>query len=140
MSLNSATFGCISLSGFTMLACLFSISNIYNDVQNIWTELDNEMDSFRASADDLWKDMLTMGAGTPSNRQRRQAYAGYGASSGSNKEPNEPSEPGSFINQPIGQVPHLPEINGPNGAPSFPPNANPKNCRMLIYYYLTVLN
>lgn len=47
MSLNTATIGCISLSGITLLACLFAISTIYSDVQSIWAELDTEMDSFR---------------------------------------------------------------------------------------------
>ena len=26
----------------------------------------------------IWESMLSIGAGTPSNRQRRQAYGGYG--------------------------------------------------------------
>lgn len=37
--------------------------------------------------DDLWKDMLIMGAGSVTNRQRRQAYGGYGAR-GVNNEPS----------------------------------------------------
>lgn len=134
MSLNSATVGCISLSGLTLLVCLFAILNIYTDVQSIWAELNNEMDMFRVSADDLWKDMLTMGAGTPSNRQRRQAYGGYGASPGSSPGPNDPNgplEPDGLPNEPIGEVPHLSGVNGSNGPLSSILNEN-ANCRMLI--------
>lgn len=35
--------------------------------------------AFKAEADELWHDMLAMGAGTPANRARRQAAGGYGS-------------------------------------------------------------
>lgn len=108
MSINKATFGAIVFSGATLLSCLFAISSIYSDVQSIWAELDTEIDSFKVIADDLWKDMLVMGAGSPSNRQRRQAYEGYSASQSAGPH----SGPNDSINQPIGQAPHLPANNG----------------------------
>uniref|UniRef100_A0A914Z530 Uncharacterized protein n=1 Tax=Panagrolaimus superbus TaxID=310955 RepID=A0A914Z530_9BILA len=56
------------------------------------------MDGFKVLADDLWRDMVQMGAGTPSNRIRRESYGGYGAS-GSNTGgygggPSSPGGPG----------------------------------------------
>lgn len=120
MTVNQATFGAIIFSGATLLACLFAISTIYNDVQSIWTELDTEIDSFKVIADDLWKDMLIMGAGTPSNRQRRQAYGGYEAS-----QPT-PNIIKSNFGPLIGQTPH------------FNPQKTEYNynshCRMFLYY------
>lgn len=95
MSVNKATVGAISFSGITLIACLYAVAVIYNDVQSIWAELDSEMDSFKVLADDLWKDMVGMGAGTPSNRIRRQSYGGYGASSGPNFPSNSPPLPGT---------------------------------------------
>uniref|UniRef100_A0AC34GGK9 Nematode cuticle collagen N-terminal domain-containing protein n=1 Tax=Panagrolaimus sp. ES5 TaxID=591445 RepID=A0AC34GGK9_9BILA len=102
MSVNKATVGAISFSGITLIACLYAIAVIYNDVQSIWAELDSEMDSFKVLADDLWGDMVKMGAGTPSNRIRRQAYGGYGASSGPGFPSNSPPIPGTS-----GIPPHL---------------------------------
>lgn len=133
MSVNKATFGAIAFSGATLLACLFAISAIYSDVQSIWTELDTEMDSFKVIADDLWKDMLIMGAGTPSNRQRRQAYGGYGASQ---PIPNSVSDNFKLIHPPIGQAPNFPSNNAagfPNG-PHFSSGSN-SNCRMFYFIH-----
>uniref|UniRef100_A0A183C7V8 Col_cuticle_N domain-containing protein n=1 Tax=Globodera pallida TaxID=36090 RepID=A0A183C7V8_GLOPA len=79
MSINKATLGVIGLSGTTLLLCLFGIATIYDEIQSIWTELDFEMDRFKLETDDMWRDMLAMGAGTPSNRARRQAAGGYSA-------------------------------------------------------------
>uniref|UniRef100_A0A183C7R8 Col_cuticle_N domain-containing protein n=1 Tax=Globodera pallida TaxID=36090 RepID=A0A183C7R8_GLOPA len=74
-----ATLGVIGLSGTTLLLCLFGIASIYDEIQSIWTELDLEMDRFKLETDDMWHDMLAMGAGTPSNRARRNAYGSYQA-------------------------------------------------------------
>ena len=82
MSVHKATTGALAFSGATVLICMASLILIYRDVQSIWNELDVEMDSFKVLSDDLWNDMLKLGAGTPANRVRRQ-YGGYGAS-GSN--------------------------------------------------------
>ncbi|KAH7725340.1 Protein LON-3 [Aphelenchoides avenae] len=79
MSLHSATTGAIAFSGATLFVSLIAVFIVYRDVQSIWAELDTEMDQFKVLTEDLWKDMLSMGAGTPANRQRRQAYGGYGA-------------------------------------------------------------
>ncbi len=48
MSVKAATCSAIAFSVCTLLACLLAISGIYNDVQNIWSELDNEISSIRA--------------------------------------------------------------------------------------------
>uniref|UniRef100_A0A914CIU3 Nematode cuticle collagen N-terminal domain-containing protein n=1 Tax=Acrobeloides nanus TaxID=290746 RepID=A0A914CIU3_9BILA len=82
MTVGKATAGAIAISGTTLVVCLVAISVIYSEVQSIWTELDSEMDGFKLLTDDLWKEMVMLGAGTPSNRQRRQSYGGYSASSG----------------------------------------------------------
>lgn len=90
MLVHSATCGVLAVSGITILACMFAVAVIYGQVQSIWLELDIEMDQFKLEADDLWRDMLKMGAGLASNRQRRQSvYGGYGAV-GTNKEPPPP--------------------------------------------------
>ena len=86
------TTGTISCSGLTVLLCLGGLIGVYNNLQEIWIELDNEMDLFRLQAHDLWNDMLQMGAGTPSNRQRRQAYTAgmagnYQGGGGANYQP-----------------------------------------------------
>ena len=123
MSVNKATLGAISFSGVTLILCLYAISVIYNDVQAIWAELDAEMDQFKVLSEDLWKDMVLMGAGTPSNRFRRQSYGGYGAS-GSNTGGygGGPSLPG------LSNPPRLPVgPGGPNGGPN---GGNPhSNCQ-----------
>lgn len=79
MGVSTATIGAIGFSAATVIIALFGMVTIYQEVQSVWAELDVEMDRFRAQADDLWTDMVRMGAGTPSNRQRRQAYGGYQA-------------------------------------------------------------
>uniref|UniRef100_A0A183C2D4 Col_cuticle_N domain-containing protein n=1 Tax=Globodera pallida TaxID=36090 RepID=A0A183C2D4_GLOPA len=73
MPAHAATSGAIALSGATIVLCLGSLLSVYNEMQNIWGELDVEMNQFRAQADGLWGDLLRMGAGTPSNRKRRAA-------------------------------------------------------------------
>uniref|UniRef100_A0A183CEB3 Col_cuticle_N domain-containing protein n=1 Tax=Globodera pallida TaxID=36090 RepID=A0A183CEB3_GLOPA len=72
MSVHFATIGAVALSGTTVLLCLASLVMVQHNLQQIWLELDSEMDQFKLDADDLWKDLLAMGAGTPSNRARRQ--------------------------------------------------------------------
>jgi hypothetical protein len=49
MSVKAATCSAIAFSFVTLLACLYAISGIYSDVQNIWQELDNEISSIRVS-------------------------------------------------------------------------------------------
>uniref|UniRef100_A0A0R3S0Z4 Col_cuticle_N domain-containing protein n=1 Tax=Elaeophora elaphi TaxID=1147741 RepID=A0A0R3S0Z4_9BILA len=78
MSVENATLGAIVFSGATLLICLLAIGAIHKDVKSIWTELDSEIISFKIKTDDLWKEMIGLGAGTPSNRLRRQAsYNSY---------------------------------------------------------------
>ncbi|KIH55332.1 nematode cuticle collagen domain protein [Ancylostoma duodenale] len=50
-----------------------------SQISSMWSELDAEIEEFKALTNDSWETMLTLGVGTPSNRQRRQ-YGGYGAS------------------------------------------------------------
>ncbi|VBB27354.1 unnamed protein product [Acanthocheilonema viteae] len=73
MSVENATLGAIVFSGATLLICLVAIAAIHKDVTSIWTEIDSEIISFKVKTDDLWKEMIGLGAGTPSNRLRRQA-------------------------------------------------------------------
>lgn len=47
MSVNKATASVILVSATTLLLCLFAMAKIYTDVQNIWIEFDNEIDSFK---------------------------------------------------------------------------------------------
>ncbi|KAL3071754.1 hypothetical protein niasHT_038822 [Heterodera trifolii] len=116
MSVNKATVGAIALSGSTLLVCLFGIASIYSDIQAIWNELDMEMDQFKMQADDLWKDMLKMGAGTAANRARREAYGGYQAS-GSQPQPS----PGA-LSSPQGV--EVPPAVMPGFAPGVSPSVN----------------
>ena len=130
MSVNKATVGAISFSGVTLLACLFAISSIYSEVQSIWSELDAEMDGFKVLADDLWRDMVQMGAGTPANRIRRQSYGGYGASGTQPGGYGGPSgsTPGGGAGGPplpgVGQHPTFPGSGGPSGS-----NGGPSQCQ-----------
>ncbi|VDM95464.1 unnamed protein product [Thelazia callipaeda] len=87
MSVESATLGTIVCSGATLLICLLAIAVIHKDVTNIWNELDSEIVSFKVRTDDLWKQMIKLGAGTPSNRLRRR-QAGYSASDKNKDGPN----------------------------------------------------
>lgn len=50
MSVSKATVGAILFSGSTLLLCLFGISSIYNEIQDIWAQLDKEMDLFKLQA------------------------------------------------------------------------------------------
>ncbi|OZC11430.1 nematode cuticle collagen domain protein [Onchocerca flexuosa] len=78
MSVENATLGTIVFSGATLLICLLAIGAIHKDVTSIWAEIDSEIDSFKVKTDDLWKEMIGLGAGTPSNRLRRQnSYDSY---------------------------------------------------------------
>ncbi|VDM93302.1 unnamed protein product [Onchocerca ochengi] len=85
MSVENATLGTIVFSGATLLICLLAIGAIHKDVTSIWAELDSEIDSFKVKTDDLWKEMIGLGAGTPSNRLRRQnSYNSYDKTKNSN--------------------------------------------------------
>ncbi|CAJ0597608.1 unnamed protein product [Cylicocyclus nassatus] len=80
MSTISATSGALVFSGATLIVSLFAAAAIFSQINSIWSELDAEMSTFKVLTDDLWQDMIGLGAGTPANRLRRQAYGGYGAS------------------------------------------------------------
>ncbi|VDP10522.1 unnamed protein product [Heligmosomoides polygyrus] len=80
MSLIGATSGALLFSGATLVISMFAAAAIYAQVNTIWSEFDAEMNNFKVLTDDIWKDMIGLGAGTPSNRIRRQSYGGYGAS------------------------------------------------------------
>ncbi|VDL82705.1 unnamed protein product [Nippostrongylus brasiliensis] len=79
MSVSKATAGALCLSTFTLLMSLYAIYNIYTDVRGIWMQLDEQMVEFKLQTDDLWTQMLGLGAATPSTRQRRQGKDQYGA-------------------------------------------------------------
>ena len=135
MSLSKATAGAITFSGFTLLLCLFGISSIYNEIRDIWSELDKEMDQFKLEADDLWRDMLTMGAGTPANRQRRQAaYEAAGKPTGPAAYQGPAAPPPSYPPPPSSAGPPYESMMGPGGPigspaplpPSIPPSIPPQ--------------
>ncbi|RCN37224.1 nematode cuticle collagen domain protein [Ancylostoma caninum] len=79
MSVSKATAGALCLSTFTLLVSLYAIYNIYTDVRGIWMQLDEQMVEFKVQTDDIWTQMLGLGAATPSTRQRRQGKDQYGA-------------------------------------------------------------
>ncbi|VDM59425.1 unnamed protein product [Angiostrongylus costaricensis] len=80
MSVISATSGALLFSGTTLLVSLFAAATIYSQVNSFRNELDSEMNNFKVLTDDIWVDMIALGAGTPANRFRRQAYSGHVAS------------------------------------------------------------
>uniref|UniRef100_A0A183C762 GPI ethanolamine phosphate transferase 1 n=1 Tax=Globodera pallida TaxID=36090 RepID=A0A183C762_GLOPA len=85
MKVHTATFLASSVSGISLLACLVLIANIYNDVQQIWQELDQQIVVFRAETDDLWRDMMKLGQ----KARVRRGAAGYeGGSAGVNAGPS----------------------------------------------------
>ncbi|KAI6221214.1 (pine wood nematode) hypothetical protein [Aphelenchoides besseyi] len=106
MKLHTAIFFASTISGLSIFACLFAVVNIYNDVQSIWTELDNEIGTFRSTTDDLWDDMMRLGSGK--KRNRRDAYE---------VKPSSGPENGNYENQPQGP-------SAQNGSPA-PHKASP---------------
>uniref|UniRef100_A0A8L8KIB9 Col_cuticle_N domain-containing protein n=1 Tax=Heligmosomoides polygyrus TaxID=6339 RepID=A0A8L8KIB9_HELPZ len=94
MGVQLVTCGAIAASGVTLLLSLFAIYTMQSEISSMWSELDAEIDKFKARdtllTNDSWKAMLSLGAGTVSNRQRRQ-YGGYGAS-GMNTQPSSEEE------------------------------------------------
>ncbi|KAL7071471.1 hypothetical protein ACQ4LE_009089 [Meloidogyne hapla] len=68
----------IALSGTTIIICIAGIICMKIQLQLMWDELDFEIKQFNIKTDNLWEGMLRMGAGTPSNRKRRENYGGYG--------------------------------------------------------------
>ncbi|KAI6181315.1 hypothetical protein M3Y98_00816100 [Aphelenchoides besseyi] len=89
MKLHTAIFFASTISGLSIFVCLFAIVNIYNDVQSIWTELDNEIGTFRSTTDDLWDDMMRLGNGK--KRNRREAYEVKPSSENYENQPQGPS-------------------------------------------------
>ncbi|VDM70851.1 unnamed protein product [Strongylus vulgaris] len=80
MGLEFATCGAIVASSTTLVLSLGIIYTMQSQITSMWSELDAEMEEFKwlkALTNDTWEAMLTLGVGTPSNRQRRQmAYGG----------------------------------------------------------------
>uniref|UniRef100_A0A915CVU1 Nematode cuticle collagen N-terminal domain-containing protein n=1 Tax=Ditylenchus dipsaci TaxID=166011 RepID=A0A915CVU1_9BILA len=120
MKVHTATFLASSLSGLSLIACLFVIASIYSDVQNIWQELDMEIGSFRSTTDDMWRDMMRLGANK--KRFRRQAeYENAGKAAGPSYEAGGPSGPAGPAGPggPSGAAPGTPAGAAP---PSVPPS------------------
>ena len=90
MKVHTATFPASSISCISLIACLILIANIYQDVQQIWQELDAEIATFRSETDDLWRDIVTLGK----RRQRRQAEYGGAGPGGGGAGPSGPAGPG----------------------------------------------
>ncbi|CAK5015983.1 unnamed protein product [Meloidogyne enterolobii] len=85
----------ITISVTTIIMCIAGIICLNIQLQSMWDELGLEIKQFnikvldiqisplyflffQIQTDNIWEGMLSMGAGTPSNRQRRQLYGGYG--------------------------------------------------------------
>ncbi|VDO18144.1 unnamed protein product [Brugia timori] len=60
MKVHQVTLIASTISGVSLVACLFAILMIYSDVQKTWNQLDSEISTFRATTDDLWKDMIQL--------------------------------------------------------------------------------
>ncbi|VDK17723.1 unnamed protein product, partial [Anisakis simplex] len=71
MKVYTATFIASSLSGIALVLSLLAISQLCQDVNSIWNELDREMMTFRDVTNDLWADIMKLGK--QSGRARRQA-------------------------------------------------------------------
>ena len=95
MKVHTATFIASSVSALSLIVCLFAIAQIYNDVQSIWAELDEEISTFRDTTNDLWSQMISMGKKRMFRLRRSDEYAG-GSSS------NAPSKP-SYEGGPAGE-------------------------------------
>ncbi|CAI2341283.1 unnamed protein product [Caenorhabditis sp. 36 PRJEB53466] len=121
MTLTAATSGAIVFSGATLLVSLFAAASLYSQVSSIWNELDAEIANFRSLTEDMWVDMVKLGAGTASNRVRRQQYGGYGASGVQPPAPAPNGYGGYGASQPAPPPEKFPD-GIPNGAnqPKFP--------------------
>ncbi|KIH69058.1 nematode cuticle collagen domain protein [Ancylostoma duodenale] len=121
MSAIGATSGALLVSGATLLVSLFAAATIYSQINSIWNELDAEMNNFKVLTDDLWRDMIGLGAGTPSNRLRRQSYGGYAASGVQPPAPSDQNYGGSG-NAPLNNpTPTLVSTGFPVGPGNFAP-------------------
>ncbi|VDM14278.1 unnamed protein product, partial [Wuchereria bancrofti] len=60
MKVHQVTLIASTVSGVSLVACLLAILMIYSDVQKTWNQLDSEISTFRATTDDLWKDMMQL--------------------------------------------------------------------------------
>lgn len=76
-----------ALGGLSLLAVLVSFPMIISEVNNIYVELETEMESWRVQTDSLWTDVNKF------SRVRRQAYGGYGAAAPRGGFPTGPSGP-----------------------------------------------
>ncbi|ETN81232.1 hypothetical protein RB195_009864 [Necator americanus] len=121
MSASGATSGALLFSGATLLVSLVAAAAIYSQVNSIWSELDAEMNNFKVLTDDLWKDMIGLGAGTPSNRLRRQSYGGYAASGA---QPPAPTPLSSSVNAYGGGAPQNSDYAGSSNTPLSNPSSN----------------
>ncbi|KAM3716572.1 Cuticle collagen sqt-1 [Dirofilaria immitis] len=60
MKVHKVTFLASAISGISLVACLLIVLIIYIDVQKTWNQLDSEISTFRATTNDLWKDMMQL--------------------------------------------------------------------------------
>lgn len=117
MKVHTITFLASSISGLSLIACLFAVCQIYVNLQNIWEELDMEIGAFRVTTDDLWNDMLVVGRKTQF-RRRRQTYADI----------DKPKTGGGYEEGPKTSTESAPKTYeaGPHAsAPGIPQNTNP---------------
>ncbi|KAL6735621.1 hypothetical protein Aduo_006042 [Ancylostoma duodenale] len=78
MKVYTVTFVASSLSGIVLICCLLAIGQIYGNVQDFWRELDEEMSTIRTQTDEMWRDLVHIGA----TRRRREAYVQAGGYAG----------------------------------------------------------
>uniref|UniRef100_A0A0N4ZNP9 Col_cuticle_N domain-containing protein n=1 Tax=Parastrongyloides trichosuri TaxID=131310 RepID=A0A0N4ZNP9_PARTI len=146
MSIKFVSGAACAIGAFSLAICFFSVPIIYNDIQLLRTELEDEMSFFRTQSNDLWKEMVNLGG----KRNRRQAnyyapptptaYSGSGSSRPGNfPGPHGPgginpsggsTDFGNVPTLPNGQPGATPQIVGVppafnnGGAPSVNPSGN----------------
>lgn len=54
MQVSSVTFVASSLSAIALISCLLVLSSVYRNVQDYWTELDDQMVEVRVSSTDFF--------------------------------------------------------------------------------------
>nr|CDJ83247.1 C. briggsae CBR-COL-158 protein [Haemonchus contortus] len=76
-------------------------------------QLDEQMVEFKIQTDDIWTQMLGLGAATPSTRQRRQGKDQYGAYEAQGVNPGPVC--GEYKTKRVQSIPYFPSMARPEG-------------------------